>query len=184
MAIRIEPRTNAAERAAEIQTRVRDWVADLGRRRTIIIPIDDATKRRPYPRINARGRVVRDVRKGRRAAQPTNAQVMRYFVEDRNFLDINAFARDYIRREAYARILQSGRASLPTGQQIGFYVGAAWKALVLERFTNSGYDLNPRPLSWSWAERKHQLNLHPGIGRASDQLLVAIKRAQIVVRAM
>lgn len=176
------PRSNAIDKAAEFKRDVSAWVADLGKKRYVQLLVP-TTKRKPYPVIGKRGKPIQNRRPGARARQPSNADVLKWFTEDRDYLKVNTFARGFMVEKTLARFESrfSTSAALPSGEALGMAVGGAWKQLVVMRFENSGYDLRPRALSWEWAQTKERLHLHQGIGRASDQLLSALRAATIVV---
>jgi len=176
------PRSNAIDKAAEFKRDVTAFVRDLGRKRYVQLLIP-TTRRKPYPVLGKRGKPIQNRRPGIRAKQPSNADVLKWFTEDRDYLKVNTFARGFMVEKTLARFESrfSTSAALPSGEALGMAIGGAWKQLVVLRFENSGYDLRPRPLSIDWSERKADLHLHSGIGRASDQLLSAIRAAQIVI---
>lgn len=181
------PRSNAIDKAAEFKRDVSAWVADLGRKRYVQLLVP-TTKRKRYPVIGKRGKPIQDRRRRnkdgtKRAPPPSNADVLGYFIETRDYLKVNTFARGWMVEKTLAQFESrfATSAALPSGEALGMAVGGAWKQLVVMRFENSGYDLRPRPLSWEWAQTKERLHLHQGIGRASDQLLSALRAATIVV---
>lgn len=141
--------------ATVIEKRVRDLVASLGAGWSYALAMP-AAPREPY---------------GNERSTQTNAEVARHqpwlFEPSPEMLRAIAMGM----RPVLARGFNVGAAKLAGG--------SAWRSHLMARAEGRTLDVRPPPITADWRERKARLGLNPNPGRASGQLLRAIKSARV-----
>lgn len=156
----------------EMQRKVAEAAADLGKRYTVGL-VMDAAPRKHYPTVRG---------KPRKGTPPTNAEVLaRLQVHGRDVTEVTVEARGRLIRETLAA-LPSGAGRIPTASQLWLSIGARWRALVVERLEREGGDLGAPANADDWTRYKGRVGLATTRLRASGQLVAAVRAARVEIR--
>ena len=157
--------TGQGDRLKQVAARVAALAADWGRTYDVVLALPDVP-RRPYP-------VLRDRTKPA-GPQPTNTQVLGFLAAGgRDMLQVTPMVRSM----AVAETLAALRVDvIPSPQVVRLVLANAYRRAVLY-VAETGAGLKPN--TPEWRARKQRLGLSTRPGRASSQLLDALKRSQI-----
>lgn len=154
----------------ELQRKVAEAAADLGKRYTVGL-VMDAAPREHYPTVRG---------KPRKGTPPTNAEVLaRLQVSGRDVTEVTVEARGRLIRETLAAL---PRDTIPTASQLWLSIGARWRALVVERLEREGGDLGAPANADDWTRYKSRVGLAITRLRASGQLVAAVRAARVEIR--
>lgn len=156
---------------ADLQRRIADAAAELGRGATLAV-VMSASPRRPYPTVRPRTRTV---------TTPTNGEVfLRLRVNGHGLSEITVQARGRLIRETVESL--RGRGPIPNTGALWLALAGRWRALLIERVETGGGDLAGDTNDPRWTAYKARLGLSTQRLQASGQLLAALRSSTVEIR--
>jgi len=154
-----------AEKLKQVAARVAAIAQDWGRTYDVVLAMPEVP-RRPYPVLRNRTKPA--------GPQPTNTEVLGFLeAGGRNLLAVTPMVRSMAVAETLAALRPD---VIPGPQVVKLVLANAYRRAVLY-VAETGAGLKPN--TPEWRARKQRLGLSTRPGRASSQLLAALKRSMI-----
>jgi len=121
-------------------------------------------------------------RKGAAPAQPSIAEVIGYFIRERDMFAMDAATVNAIGQTLVTDAVTAIRAggTMPTASTLMLRFANLQKGLVIHRWERGGDDLSLRPLTPRYLRYKTRLGYPSRIGTLTGQSLAALKRVRVV----